>query len=237
MNKSVLENLPVPPELKRPDGFASLTEWEDKVLGFFSGQYKMFTPYPDYFKLRTYEFRILRQLLSRYFDPSQPYPSLLEIGCNFGFKSILLSVFAKRVLAVDIPESYAGCHLGSFQRTTDIAKILVNERFAIDNVEFENMWPDKLTVDSQSVDCIFTEYVLEHIPDLSEAIKEMARVLKVGGVMIHTVPNTKDAVRDFLDANIKITFKQAFKIFKSQWGAILRNQSRNQPCMRLTGVV
>ena len=237
MNKNTLNNFFIPQELKNAGLNGSLTDWENNLLSHFSSSHDIFTPYPDYFKLRTYEFRVLRQLLPKYFDRQRKYELLLEVGCNFGYKSMLLSSYAKKILAIDIPESYEGCHLGEFERTTDIAKIFVNEKMGMDQVEFKNMWPHELTIASESVDCIFTEYVLEHIPDLSKAIKEMHRVLKKDGVMIHTVPNTNDAIRVFIEANTHITFGKLFKIFKSQMGVFLKGQSRNQSSLRLNGIV
>ncbi len=236
-----VEKFDIPETLRRSSSMMrdenEFIAWEDELLSFFSSQYQKFTRYPDYFKLRTYEFRILRQLLPTYFDLSKKYESALEIGCNFGYKSILLSAYAHQLLAIDIPEMYDGCVLGEFKKTTDVAKVLVNEHMKISNVVFENRWPQELKIKDGSVDFIFTEYVLEHIPKLSAAVQEMARVMKKDAVMIHTVPNTHDAIRAYIDANIQISFGQLFKIVKSQIGSFLKNEKRNKPTLRINGTI
>lgn len=241
MDKNTLIDFAIPQELvrtlSRGDSHESLTDWENDLLSFFSVNYKLFTPYPDYFRLRTYEFRVLRQLLPMYFDRARQYEMALEIGCNFGYKSILLSPYAKQLLAVDIPATYDGCELGEFKRTTEVAKILVNEKMGISHVEFKNMWPNDLKIGNESVDFIFTEYVLEHIPDLKGAIREMGRVLRKGTVMIHTVPNTHDAIRAYLDANINITLGRLLRIAKSQLGAFLKRQKKNKPTLRWNATI
>jgi len=45
-------------------------------------------------------------------------------------------------------------------------------------------------VQSDSYDLAFSNYVLEHIPDMSKAASEICRVLKPGGIFISSVPNT-----------------------------------------------
>ncbi|MBI4309469.1 MAG: class I SAM-dependent methyltransferase, partial [Candidatus Omnitrophica bacterium] len=241
MDKAALQQFSIPSELgasiKGLGSDEAFIDWENKLLSFFALNYQFFTPYPDYFRLRTYEFRVLRQLLPGYFDLAHPYSAMLELGCNFGYKSVLLSPFARKLFAVDIPDTYEGCDLGDFERTTDIAKIIVNEKMAIPHVEFKNCWPHELPVDAQSLDLIFSEYVLEHIPDLSAAVKEMHRVLKKGAVMVHTVPNTHDHIRAFLEANVNLTLRQLFRIAKSQAGAWLKKQYRNQPTLRWNKVI
>ncbi|VAW48331.1 hypothetical protein MNBD_GAMMA03-2078 [hydrothermal vent metagenome] len=241
MNQQQLEALLIPDNLiELTDGIIledSLITRENELLKFFSEQYAIFTQYPNYFKLRTYEFRILKQLLPEYFNINKKYETFLEIGCNFGYKSILLSPYAKLLKAIDIPQEYQGCILGNFKRTTDIAKILVNEKFKINNVVFDNVWPDDLKLEDESVDMIFSEYVLEHIPELSKAIGEMYRVLRSGGVMIHVVPNTKDAVYPFVEANTQITFRKMLSIIKSTMGAWIKKEERNTAHMRWNGTI
>jgi len=215
----------------------SLMQWEDRLLDFFSENYAMFTQYPDYFQLRTYEFRILKQLLPVYFDLTNKNDTVLEIGCNFGYKSILLSSYAEKLIAVDIPEEYQGCILGDFKRTTDIAKILVNEKFGIRNVTFDNVWPTDLKLENHSVSMIFTEYVLEHIPELPKAIEEMYRVLKKDGIMIHAVPSTKDAIMPFIEANTNVTFAQMVSIIKSTVGSWLKKKKRQGARIRWNGTI
>jgi len=240
MDTGTLRHFSIPQELVNVPAItceSDFIDWENELLLFFNSNYRFFTQYADYFRLRTYEFRILRQLMPVYFDLTRPYESMLEIGCNFGYKSILLSRFTQKLFAVDIPQAYEGCDLGDFQKTIDIARMMVNEKMAMPNVEFKSCWPHELPIDAQSINLIFSEYVLEHIPELGTAIKEMHRVLKKGGVMVHTVPNTHDAIRAFLDVNTSVTASRLFKIVKSQWGAWLKRQDRNNAALRWNGTI
>ncbi|MBI4556238.1 MAG: class I SAM-dependent methyltransferase [Candidatus Hydrogenedentes bacterium] len=45
-------------------------------------------------------------------------------------------------------------------------------------------------VPSENYDLAFANYVLEHVPDLPQAAREIHRVLKPGGVLVVSVPNT-----------------------------------------------
>ncbi|MGC4403582.1 methyltransferase domain-containing protein [Methyloversatilis sp. MC4-4] len=48
---------------------------------------------------------------------------------------------------------------------------------------------------NDSIDCIVTADVIEHIPDVYEASSEMYRVLKPGGVLVINTPNIAFAVK------------------------------------------
>lgn len=236
VNAQAIRNLHVPEELKGDRLFAqtgALVGWENELLSFFSTNYGLFTPYPDYFKMRCYEFRILRQLLPSYFDLNDKYDVILEIGCGFGFKSLLLSPFCDKLIGVDIPEKHKGYVKGDFKSSIDVAKVLVNETLGLRGVEFNHMWPDNLKVESDSVSLIFSEYVLEHIPKLPEAVKEMHRVLRKGGIMIHVVPNTTDAVLGFIDANVNFSLKQ----YVATYFAKLLKRTHSRPRLKPNALV
>ena len=55
--------------------------------------------------------------------------------------------------------------------------------------------------------------------------------------MIHTVPNTKDAVRAFLDVNINITLGKLLRIAKSNLGAFLKKKTRQETKLRWNGII
>ena len=58
----------------------------------------------------------------------------------------------------------------------------------------------KLTFPDESIDLIVSSDVLEHVPDLEAAFTETARVLRIGGVHVFTVPNSGEtAKRAFID--------------------------------------
>lgn len=215
MNVKSIQDITVPTPLVGSKSFASedeLLQWENELIAFFSSQYELFTPYPEYFRLRCYEFRILRQLLPELSGFNHIFERGLEIGCGYGFKTLLLSRMCKSFLGIDIPEKYKGYVRGDYSSSVEIAKIIVNDKFQINNVTFECAWPDNmLNVDSDSISFLFSEYCLEHIPKLSKAISEMYRVLRKDGVMIHVVPNTKDAVIQFVKAQLNTSAGRLIK--------------------------
>ncbi len=72
-----------------------------------------------------------------------------------------------------------------------------------------------LPLESNSVDYIICDQVLEHIDmkDVSVALYNIRRVLKVGGRAVIIVPDFEDAVRQWLDARMNIGFTP----IKYQW--------------------
>lgn len=173
---------------------------EEDLYKLFNENYIFFTPYKNYFWLRYNEFKLLMSLFPNAIDKSM---DVLEIGCGFGFNSLLMATRAKSVLGVDIPEKYPSLVMGNEQTSVDVARA-VNNELKIKNVRFEHSWPTKIECcEDNAVNLIFSEYVFEHIPDLNAAIKEMHRCLKSGGGMLHVVPVTQDAVITFLKSQVE----------------------------------
>lgn len=203
MGKQTIQNLSVPAEIKQTKIHAQseLELRERALIRFFSDHYHLFTPYENYFRTRGLEFMAMRQLLPDYFDIEKPYQSVLEIGCGFGYRSLFLAPFSGALHGIDIPEKYESHTTEEFKTSVDVAKVLIGERFGILNITFDTAWPHQIPAKDASCDLIYSEYVLEHIPHLIPALTEMYRVLTPGGVMIHTVPSTQDAVLAFVQAN------------------------------------
>jgi len=86
-------------------------------------------------------------------------------------------------------------------------------------------------VNSDSISFLFSEYLLEHIPDLSKAISEMYRVMTKSGIMIHVVPNTKDAIIKFVKEQINLSGRQLVKEMVNK----LRRPSKSR--MKLNGLI
>lgn len=217
MTLKSIEEIGVPTHLIGKKSFASedeLFRWENELISFFSSHYELFTPYREYFRLRCYEFRILRQLLPELLGFKSRFERGLEIGCGYGFKSLLLSHMCETLLAIDIPIKYEGFVRGNYGSSVEIARIIVTDKFQIKNVAFESAWPDNLlNVNSNSISFVFSEYVLEHIPKLPKAMNEMFRVMQKGGIMVHVVPNTKDAVIQFVKAQLDMSSGRLLREF------------------------
>ncbi len=79
-----------------------------------------------------------------------------------------------------------------------LAKHLADMGFDVVSIDIEPREPryfnvqcgycTKLEFDDDCFDIIFSSNVLEHVVDLSNGLVEMKRVLKPGGIMIHTMP-------------------------------------------------
>ena len=70
----------------------------------------------------------------------------------------------------------------------------------------------KLPFQDNSYDYIFCNHVLEHIPDDGKAMRELYRVLKLGGIAILQVPLENERLTTFEDASITDS-KERAKIF------------------------
>lgn len=101
---------------------------------------------------------------------------ILDIGCYAGnFVSEVIRKFpGKTVIGIDY-----------FEDHIRIAKLVFPEiassfrQMSIYNLEFEDA----------SLDCVTLQEVLEHLEGAAQAVKEINRVLKVGGALIVSVPN------------------------------------------------
>lgn len=112
---------------------------------------------------------VLRSLLRRICKTLPPEPEILDVGCGTGANVLLLREFG-RVHGVDAhDEALRLC------RERGIAEV---ERGNAEELEF----PD------QSFDLVTSLEVLEHVEDDFRALREVARVLRVGGRALITVP-------------------------------------------------
>ncbi len=99
---------------------------------------------------------------------------VLEVGCGEGYGVDILAPYANEYIAID-----------KFQTNLDD---YINKH---PNVQFEQMSVPPLPFPDNHFDSLVTFQVIEHIEDDEEMIKEMARVLKPGGIMVMTTPNIK----------------------------------------------
>ena len=102
-------------------------------------------------------------------------PPILEVGCGDGIVSSLL--FKNKKGIIDIGIDLDRSELKRAEKTKIYKKLIQAD---ITNTEFA----------SNSFNTIFTNGVLEHIPDLESALNEISRLLKKDGKLITTSPNT-----------------------------------------------
>ncbi len=100
--------------------------------------------------------------------PSQP-GTIVDLGCGTGELSRLLSSHAERLILVDQSETML-----------DRARSSLPE----DHLEFRLGWLEHLPSRDREADLIVASMVLHHMPDPLEALQEMRRVLKPGGMLL-----------------------------------------------------
>lgn len=108
---------------------------------------------------------------------------VLEVGCGAGANSVILSGSVSRVVATDLPGYDAKTH--SLGMKT--AKDLVGKAEAA-NIELASCSGDMLPFRNGTFDAVFSFSVLEHIGNRKEAMKEMMRVTRPGGIVVFAVP-------------------------------------------------
>lgn len=113
---------------------------------------------------------LMLPILQRYIP--QPVDLLVDIGCGIGTYSVFLKDFARRIIAVDF-----------MKKRIERAK----ERNAFGNVEYRVADARNLSfLEANTVDVIHTMAVLVHLTEQMkrDAIEEMKRVLRPGGIII-----------------------------------------------------
>lgn len=101
-----------------------------------------------------------------------PGLTVADIGTGTGGMLPLLSEFAEKIVAVDISQEM-------LRRAKARAKAL-----SLENVDFIKADLRDLPLDDESVDAAFATLVLHHAPHPGAAVKEMARILRPGRVLV-----------------------------------------------------
>jgi ubiquinone/menaquinone biosynthesis C-methylase UbiE/uncharacterized protein YbaR (Trm112 family) len=113
------------------------------------------------------------------FELTKPYllegVKVLEVGCGRGYSTALISQITS-IAVFDISKS-----------SLDYAKELGN--FGNNVFYFQgNVY--SIPFEAETFDIVIATEVLEHLPALDKAMREINRVLKSGGLVIASVPNT-----------------------------------------------
>jgi SAM-dependent methyltransferase len=100
----------------------------------------------------------------RHIPPADPRARALDVGCRDGHYSELLKQRGYRVDSIDLHPQYAPA------RTVDADRTLP--------------WDDS------TFDLVWSSEVIEHLKDVDFSLAEFRRVLKPGGLLILTTPNS-----------------------------------------------
>lgn len=152
---------------------------------------------------------------------------LLDFGCGNGAQTLLFAPQFDRVIAVDVDRaSVEACK----RRVADAGLAGKVHCMAYDG--------RVLPVDSDSIDFAVSFEVLEHVDDEGQALAELRRVIKPGGVLAMSVPNrwwvfeTHGAALPFLPWNRVPFFSWLPKQLHDRW-ARARIYSRREIVRKL----
>lgn len=120
---------------------------------------------------------------------------VLEIGSGFGWQSSYLSKIGSQVKAVDIASSFedglqsSNYNLSKYKISDDISEL--NRQNCEPKIEFPVVKYDgiNLPFKNDTFDIVYSSNVLTHVENLDLLIKDMKRVLKKDGIMIHGCPS------------------------------------------------
>ncbi len=110
----------------------------------------------------------------------RPDMEVLEFGCGTGSTALLHAPFVKHIYSIDISS-----------KMIEIAQGKADEQ-NIENVTFECMSMDALSVPEQSLDAVLGLNILHLMEDRDEVIAKVHRMLKPDGVFVTSTPCLKD---------------------------------------------
>jgi ubiquinone/menaquinone biosynthesis C-methylase UbiE len=102
---------------------------------------------------------------------------VLDVGCGFGDLIFSFAPNVKEAVGIDMDKGFI-----------DICN-MKKECYGAKNVEFVHSKSEKIPFEDETFDLVMPKTVLEHVEDVDEAIKEQARVTKVGGQVYVECPN------------------------------------------------
>lgn len=128
---------------------------------------------------------------------------VLDLGCNNGWGTRVMSAMAARVVGVDVSD----VSLDAARRTN-----------AAPNIEYLKVDGQRLPFADGEFDVLASCQVIEHVTDYEPYLGEIVRVLKAGGTAVFTTPNAR--IR--LDPGMKPWFPFHVREFSgAELGALL----------------
>lgn len=183
-----------------------------------------------YFRTRKLEFELQQMLLPQAF--TKPFARVLELGCGIGYKALLMKAHAKRVEGIDIHEPYHGFK-GREPAVVTGQKILGEIGSSGVHLTCAN-YVEYLKVRPDCYDLIYSDYLLEHVPDLPPLMCAVFNSLRQGGLAVHTVPNTHDALIQLATENLQPTWRALARVGKA-YVRRLMGGSKRHPRVTATG--
>jgi SAM-dependent methyltransferase len=141
---------------------------------------KELTGFDVYFDLRGTEFLLLLVRLSKV--EGLQTRRILEVGCGAGFNLRLWGELAELAVGSDLPDE-----IRKAERVLELFPPLDQGEIRL----IPGTGEDFAGIEGE-FDLILTEYVLEHVQDLTEVLANIRTRLAPGGMAVHVLPNLTD---------------------------------------------
>ena len=148
---------------------------EQDILSF-QGQRHPLMYIDQFFSLEDYCLRLMH--LSAYEETAKRAHGkrVLEIGCNTGYGTKILSEVCSKIVGVDLSAS---------------ALRVAVERYSADNIDYLRIDGVTLPFDDGAFDLVISFQVIEHISNYETYLSELKRVLAPSGKVVFTTPNAR----------------------------------------------
>jgi ubiquinone/menaquinone biosynthesis C-methylase UbiE len=175
----------------------------NQILHFCLDNSRQNETWPSYYKRRYLEFLSYLQ-----FFPDNRYGRILELGCGVGYQSAFLSNFADEVVATDLPEEDIVTHTPGMLKAMEL-----HRQLNIHNVKLMGCSAESMPFPDDSFDMVYSSHVLEHIPMQAQALREIFRVLKPGGVHFCVVPTSFEKVYSFFNYYLYLAKRSVYHLY------------------------
>lgn len=174
---------------------------KNKIFEYDAAFRQLAQPYvgEHYFRCRLLEFRLQQMLLHGIF--CQKYRRALDLGCGIGYKALHMTCFADSVVGIDIGEPYHGFLAN--ESAVAVGRRIISEIGCGDVSLFSANFIDHLSAHPSEYDLIYSDYLLEHVPDLPALYSAVSVALEEDGIFMNVVPNTHDALIQFALENMQ----------------------------------
>lgn len=190
----------------------------EEILNRCKNEFGHLEIWPGYFERRYLEF-------VQYYScfPKQEQDLCLELGCGMGYHSAFLAKVCKQVISTDLEEESADDHAIGLKVTREFL-----HKLNIDNVDIKGCSAEQLPFPDNHFNFVYSNFVMEHVPDRKNAFKEIHRVLKPGGYHFCIVPTRFDKFYAIIYYYLYLLQRIIFRVNRFFSGTKNRPNNRNK---------